>query len=106
MFQLLRFARDGQERYKSLVFHPQVMGMNLGRVFTKQEADNFFLIITVNQACEMQQSIQGFYQVFLTDSNRFIGMLAITDIDEFGGLELEYMLLPAYWNQGYATALV
>lgn len=88
-----------------LVFIEQAMKMNLGRVFTPEEATMLFQMIT---ACNDAGGETGFSKVLLPNAEKaeFIGMGAIDWNDEYNAYEIEYMLLSDYWHQGYGTALV
>ncbi len=101
MFTLEKFLKQDFDLYAKLVFNTEAMTMNMGRVFTQQEAEFFFhTILQMNAADRML----GYYKVFLSDGS-FIGMLGISE-NEDGDLELEYMLLPEHWGIGYATRIV
>lgn len=88
-----------------LGFIEQAMKMNLGRVFTPEEATMLFQMIT---ACNDAGGETGFSKVLLPNAEKaeFIGMGAIDWNDEYNAYEIEYMLLSDYWHQGYGTALV
>ena len=60
MIILEKYTERDFELYSELVFNEQVMNMNMGRVFTKEEADFFFkaiLELNVNSSC------LGYYKV-------------------------------------------
>ncbi len=100
MLSLTKFRAEDAPLYASLVFNEAVMTMNMGRVFTREEADFFFdAIIGMNDT----DGIAGYYKVLLDGT--FIGMFGISG-NEDGSMEIEYMLLPEYWGKGYATKLV
>ncbi len=105
MLDLVKFSKEDYALYAGLVFNEQTMKMNLGRVFTPEEATIFFQMIT---ACNDAGGETGFYKVLLPDAEKveFIGMGAINWNDEYDAYEIEYMLLPDYWHRGYGTALV
>ena len=93
-------SRDDFPFFAQLAFHQQVMVMNMGRVFTEEEADAVFsYILEYGQA----QENAGSYKVFSQD-NAFIGIGSLWVRED--GAEIEYMVLPEFWNQGYATAIV
>lgn len=102
---MVKFTKDDYALYAGLVFNEQTMKMNLGRVFTPKEATMLFQMIT---ACNNAGGETGFSKVRLPDAGKadFIGMGAINWNDEHHAYEIEYMLLPDYWHQGYGTALV
>ena len=94
-----------EELYSRLVFNEETMKMNLGRVFTEEEARMFFqVVLEVNDT----ESCLGYYKVLISYEGKdtYIGMGAITHNEEYKAVEIEYMLLPEYWNQGYGTELV
>ena len=80
------------------------MKMNLGRVFTAEEAHMAFQTVIMQNASETQP---GVYKVFIGENDEeYIGMGAVCRNEEHSAVEIEYMLLPQYWNRGYGTALV
>ncbi len=100
MLSLTKFRAEDAPLYASLVFNDTVMTMNMGRVFTKEEADFFFdTIIGMNNT----DGIVGYYKVM--HEGVFIGMFGISEHDD-DSIEIEYMLLPEYWGKGYATQLI
>ena len=102
---LEKFKKADEALYRQLVFNVQAMEMNLGRIFTEEEAEAFFqAMLEINAS----GSCTGFYKVFVPQEEdvSYIGMGAITINEEYGTAELEYMLLPQFWNQGYGTELV
>jgi len=105
MLELIPFSEKDEALYSTLVFNEQTMKMNLGRVFTGEEAAMFFQMVTEYNASHAES---GFYKALLrrADQDEFIGMGAITWNDDDSAYEIEYMLLPDYWHQGYGTALV
>lgn len=87
--------------FADLAFHREVMEMNLGRVFTEEEANFLFAgILSYNQ----ENSDSGSYLVYCRENDRFMGLGTLRIAE--GEAEVEYMLLPEFWNQGYATELV
>ena len=85
--------------FSKLVFNEPVMTMNMGRVFTQEEAEGYFAYI---MDYTKSHSSSGCYQVFLAQD--FIGICFLWVRED--GAEVEYMLLPEYWNHGYATEIV
>ncbi len=79
------------------------MRQNYGRTFTAEEANLLFSAMLEANA----EGPFGFYKVLVpgTDNETYIGMGALNR-NEGGALEIEYMLLPRFWNRGYGTALV
>ena len=101
--RLSKYNKDDKELYEQLVFNDKVMRQNYGRTFTKAEAELLFSVMLVtNAACTL-----GYYKVLVPIDNdeTYIGMGALNR-NEDGVFEIEYMLLPEYWNRGYGTALV
>lgn len=105
MLTLEKYTENDDSLYSRLVFNEQTMNMNLGRVFTEEEAGSFFQMVL---RCNAASSDLGFYKVFLGQGkdNEYIGMGAINWNDDYNAVEIEYMLLPQYWNQGHGTKLV
>lgn len=103
--RLEKFLNTDKKLYKQLVFNEETMGMNLGRIFTEEEADIFFQAVLEQNS---EENGLGFYKVFTDtpDKEEYIGMGAITQNDEYEAPEIEYMLLPQFWNNGYGTELV
>lgn len=85
--------------FAKLVFNEPVMKMNMGRVFTQEEAEGYFAYI---MDYTKSHSSSGCYKVYLAQD--FIGICFLWVRDD--GAEVEYMLLPEYWNHGYATEIV
>ena len=105
MLKLQKFSEPDGALFKKLAFNEPVMRANMGRTFTEEEAEWFFgMILEINRA----DSEFGYYKVFLEteDADVYIGMGALTPNEEEQGLEVEYMLLPDYWHQGYGTELL
>ena len=85
--------------FTQLVLNEQVMRMDMGRAFTPEEAETYFaFILRYNR----ENPDTGTYLVFANDA--FIGVGALYCRPE--GAEIEYMLLPEFWNRGYATEIV
>lgn len=103
--KLERFDETDEDLYSRLVFNEETMKMNLGRVFTEEEARMFFRAVLEMNATE---SCLGYYKVLISREGKitYIGMGAINYSEEYEAVEIEYMLLPEYWNQGYGTELV
>lgn len=105
MLALKKYTENDYPLYSQLVFNEQTMNMNLGRVFTDEEAVLFFqMALRFNR----ENPDLGFYQVFAKQGKdaHYIGMGALTWNDDYHAIEIEYMLLPQYWNQGHGTELV
>lgn len=103
MFHLDPFQREDFPLFAMLAFNERVMGMNLGRVFSEEEAAWFFdAMIAANKT---QSPPLGWHKVFLTATGEYIGLAGLSEADEHH-VEIEYMLLPEHWGKGYATRLV
>ena len=85
--------------FSRLAFHQAIMEMNMGRVFTQNEAEGYFAYILSYRKTHPRS---GTHKVFLGDS--FIGIASLWEYEIHA--EVEYMLLPEYWNRGYATEVV
>lgn len=100
--RLVPFQKGDRARYEALVFNEEAMRRNYGRTFTKAEAELLFsAMLEANAAGPF-----GFYKVSVpaAGGEAFIGMGAL-NVNDDGVFEIEYMLLPQYWNRGYGTAL-
>ena len=85
--------------FSRLVLNEQVMRMNMGRAFTPEEAETYFaFILRYNR----ENPDTGTYLVFENDAFIGVGALYCRPKDA----EIEYMLLPEFWNRGYATEIV
>lgn len=89
--------------FSKMVSHPIVMNQNLGRTFTEEEATYFFQQVVLS---ENVRDGFGYFKVSLSETGAFIGIAAISENETYQAPEIEYMLLPEYWNKGYGTALV
>lgn len=85
--------------FAQLVFHETVMEQNIGRVFTQEEADGYFSHIL---SYRKSHPGSGTHKVYMEDT--FIGISSLWEGD--ADAEVEYMLLPEFWNQGYGTEVV
>ena len=105
MLRVEKFTEDDYPLYSRLVFNEQTMRMNLGRVFTEEEARLFFQAVL---SCNAANPDRGFFKVFAEQGQaiEYIGIGALTWNDDYNTIEIEYMLLPQYWHQGYGTELV
>ncbi len=92
------FTETDRALYEALVFNEDVMRMNLGRTFTPEEAGLFF-----DAVLEANAGTPGFYKAYV--GGTYVGMGAL-ERGERGEIEIEYLLLPQFWNRGYGTALV
>lgn len=105
MFTLEKFTTADSPLFHTLVTNEPAMRMNLGRPLTKAEAEQFFEAVKWENA---KGSVLRYYKVFpLTQgSPTFLGMGVLEQNDDYQAIEVEYMLLPQYWNRGYGTALL
>lgn len=105
MFTLEKFTTADYPLFHTLVTNEPTMRMNLGRPLTKAEAEQFFEAVKWENA---KGSVLGYYKVFTLaqGSPSFLGMGVLEQNDDYQAIEVEYMLLPQYWNRGYGTALL
>ena len=101
--KLIKFGGDDKALYEQLVFNEAAMRRNYGSTFTAEEADLLFSAMLGANA----KGPFGFYKALVSaaDGETYIGMGALNR-NEDGAFEIEYMLLPRFWNHGYGTALV
>ena len=102
--RLEKYGPDDRALFDEMVFNEKTMGMNLGRVFTGEEADMFFMAMLEQNVSDL---FLGYYKVFVSraDGEKYIGMGALSRNDEYDAVAIEYMLLPKFWRQGYGTEL-
>lgn len=99
--QFTKFTNDDVEPYRQLVSNPQVMTYITGRPLTEKETvQRFAAMLERNQ----QHPLLGTYKALWESTNEFIGSGNITGKMD-GSAELGYMLLPAYWGQGYGGTI-
>ncbi|MEA5051806.1 MAG: GNAT family N-acetyltransferase [Oscillospiraceae bacterium] len=100
--RLERFAGEAEFPYfAELAFNEAVMHMNMGRIFTQEEAQAYYAnILEYNRSEESS----GTYKIFLRRGGSYIGICSLWRRGD--AAEVEYMLLPAYWGNGYATEAV
>lgn len=105
MITLGKFTTADYPLFHTLVTNEPAMRMNLGRHLTKAEAEQFFEAVKWENA---KGSVLGYYKVFplAQGSPSFLGMDVLEQNDDYQAIEVEYMLLPQYWNRGYGTALL
>lgn len=89
--------------YLQLVLNEKVMIMNYGRVFTLEEANLTYKGILKNN---VKHEDFGYFKVFNKDKNIFVGLGSVTINNELTESEIEYMILPEYWGQGYGSEIV
>jgi RimJ/RimL family protein N-acetyltransferase len=78
------------------------MAMNYGRAFTMDEAKYLFNhMLMIN----LKYKNFGYFKVFVSSSNTFIGLGAVVLNDSCTEAEIEYMLLPGYWGNGYGSEI-
>ncbi|MDR7856601.1 GNAT family N-acetyltransferase [Tissierella sp.] len=91
------------EYYLQLVLNEKVMVMNYGRVFSLEEANLTYKGILKNN---VKHEDFGYFKVFNKNKNIFIGLGSITINNELTESEIEYMILPEYWGQGYGSKII
>lgn len=96
-------GHDDFHYYSCLVFNASVMEMNMGRAFTNEEAIEYFNFMIDN---DRKYDSAGNFKVFIERTNLYIGTATLRLNDDLLGAEIEYMLLPDYWGQGYGTEIV
>lgn len=99
-----KFFSEGDFLYCwQLVSNEKVMIMNYGRVFTMEETNELF-----RHMIDKSKNYEGFgyFKVFKKESNEYIGLGAVIINDDFTEAEIEYMLLPEYWGEGYGSKVV
>lgn len=86
----------------SLSSNEKAMAMNYGRAFTMDEAKYLFnhMLIT-----NLKYKDFGYFKVFESSSNTFIGLGAVIANDCCTETEIEYLLLPDYWGNGYGSKI-
>jgi RimJ/RimL family protein N-acetyltransferase len=89
--------------YWSLVSDKKIMILNYGRAFTMEEAQNLF-----NHMLEVNKNNMdsGYFKVFKTTTNIFIGLGGIILNEDLTQAEIEYMIFPDYWGKGYGSEIV
>ncbi|MCI6276407.1 MAG: GNAT family N-acetyltransferase [Clostridium sp.] len=95
-------SEDDFKYYSSLIFNEQVMAMNYGRIFNMDEANYLYEWMMKNNK---DLGALGSFKVFQCNTNTFIGFAALLPNEDSTEAELEYMLLPDYWGQGYGTEI-
>ncbi len=94
-------SADDVALYNMLVLNETVMRMNLGRVFTPEEAEAFYrMMLSSGEEAEAL----GYFKVCDADTGVFLGMGALNGVGVTA--DIEYMLLPEHWVLGYRTMLV
>lgn len=101
--KLEKYERNDFHYFSSLVFNENVMNMNMGRIFTKEEAEEYFDFMINNSR---KYEFAGYYKVFKECNSEFLGTAALSLNEDYLGAEIEFMLLPDYWGKGYGTEIV
>lgn len=96
-------SEDDFEYFSELAFNEKVMVMNMGRVFTLEEAKMVFNGTLKNN--KIHKDFGGF-KVFEKATNTFIGEGCIFINKDFTKAEIEYLLLPEYWGKRYGSEIV
>jgi [ribosomal protein S5]-alanine N-acetyltransferase len=86
----------------SLASNEKAMAMNYGRAFTMDEAMYLFNHMLMTN---LKYKDFGYFKVFESSSNNFIGLGAVVVNDSCTEAEIEYMLLPDYWGNGYGSEI-
>lgn len=94
--------KDFSEYWK-IVTNEEVMKMNFGRIFTKEEASGLFdYMVKANET----SGDFGYFRVYNSDNDEYIGDAAIGKSDSDDQVEIEYMLMPEYWGKGLGKSIV
>ena len=96
-------SEDDFEYFLNLVSNEKIMVMNYGRVFSLEEAKKCYKRLLENSK---KHERFGSFKVFEIDTNIFIGLGALVISDDFTEAEVEYMLLPEYWGNGYGSEII
>lgn len=103
MITFEKYTEKDRNLYERLVYHEELMKMNYGRVFTKEEADLLFKCIIEHNSFN---SSGGYYKVISQEHNCYIGLGALAVDDETKTAEVEYMVLPQFWQRGFGTKIL
>lgn len=96
-------SEDEFHYFLDLATNEEVEVMNYGRVFTLEESElQYKGMLRINRKHERF----GYFKVFLKDTNTYIGLGALVVNDDLTKGEVEYLLLPEYWGQGYGSEIV
>lgn len=96
-------SEDEFHLFLEVATNEEVAVMNYGSVFTSEQARQIYEgILNINR---MHESF-GYFKVFLKETNTYIGLGALVVDDALIEGELEYMLLPKYWRQGFGNEIV
>lgn len=99
-----KFLSDDEfHLFLEVATNEKVAVMNYGSVFTAEEARQIYEgILKINSLHENF----GYYKVFQKETGTYIGLGALVVDEDLLEGELEYMLLPKYWGQGYGNEIV
>lgn len=100
--KLEKYEQNDFHYFSSLVFNESVMNMNMGRIFTKEEAEDYFHFMINNNK---KYEFAGHYKVFKECNSEFIGTATLSLNENFLSAEIEFMILPDYWGKGYGTEI-
>lgn len=89
--------------YQKLVTDELAMKMNYGRIFTVEEADQLYAFMMERNKASSEY---GYFKVMRSTDLEFLGLGAVVLMENSTGVEIEYMLLPKYWGNGYGTGVV
>lgn len=95
-------SEDDFKYFSQVFFNEDVMLMNYGRVFTLEEAKKCYKGILKNS---LKYNELGSFKVFINNTEEFIGICSININESLDEVELEYLLLPQYWGNGYGTEI-
>lgn len=88
--------------FLKLTTNEELMVMNYGRVFTREESEGFY-----KKMMEQNSKTKdfGYFKVFQKNEDTFMGLAAITVNNDCTEAEIEYLLLPEYWGNRYGTEI-
>lgn len=96
-------SADEFQLFLEVATNEKVAVMNYGSVFTAKEVRQIYEgILKIN----MLHESFGYFKVFLKETGTYIGLGALVVDEDFLEGEVEYMLLPEYWGQGYGNEIV
>jgi RimJ/RimL family protein N-acetyltransferase/glycerophosphoryl diester phosphodiesterase len=99
---LVKFAsEDDFALFTRVVYNELAMKMNMGRIFTQEEARFLFDQLLARNS----RDVFGQYKAFLRATGEYIGICALWVDGEKGEAEIEYSLLPEYWGAGLGSCV-
>lgn len=93
---------DELQYFLKLALNKDVMIMNYGRAFTMEEAEKVYKRFLENNK---KYEDFGQFKVFEKVTNTFMGLGGISLNEDLTVVDLEYLLLPEYWGNGYGSEI-